>query len=204
VVPIGVFGVAIDAIGSGGAAGSSSGAGQGGQGLADEVTRALAVTHGEALDICVAVGGGQGASGGGNGGVGHPVDVPRKRSRRRRGQRFVSEFRCDDGTGGPGIAFCLDNRRRRSDSFVDTSTLGTRVFTVKATSADGMATTAISRYTVVPRATLTKLRIRHGIITFTVRLPAGGAVAALATTSFKRSPLYGAHGCSRCAPGRCQ
>jgi hypothetical protein len=108
-----------------------------------------------------------------------------------RGQHFVSEFHCDDGAGGPGITSCVDQRGHASDAFVDTSRLGKHVFTVNATSADGLAATAIARYTVVRRATLGKLSIRHGIITFAVKVPADGMVTAVATTNIKRSPPYG-------------
>jgi hypothetical protein len=108
-----------------------------------------------------------------------------------RGQHFVSEFHCDDGAGGPGITSCVDQRGHASDAFVDTSRLGKHVFTVNATSADGLAATAIARYTVVRQATLGKLSTRHGIITFTVKVPADGTVTALATTNIKRSPRYG-------------
>ena len=107
-----------------------------------------------------------------------------------RGQHFVSEFRCVDGTGGPGIASCIDQSGRASDSFVDTSTLGVHVFTVTAASKDGLVTSAIARYRVVSRATLSKFTIRHGLIALTIKVPAGGAIDAIATTRFKRTPLY--------------
>jgi hypothetical protein len=108
-----------------------------------------------------------------------------------RGQHFVSQFHCDDGVGGPGIASCVDQGGRASDAFVDTSTLGRHVFTVRATSVDGLAATGIARYTVVRRAAFSKLTSRHGILTFTVKVPADGTVTALAMINVKRSPPYG-------------
>ena len=64
------------------------------------------------------------------------------------GQVVGSSFSCSDGTGGPGIASCLDQNSRSSGPPIDTSTTGPHTFTVTATSKDGQTGTASITYAV--------------------------------------------------------
>ncbi len=64
------------------------------------------------------------------------------------GQPVTSSFTCADIAGGPGIASCLDQNGNPSGSAVDTSTLGSHMFTVTATNNDGLVGEGIADYTV--------------------------------------------------------
>jgi hypothetical protein len=95
-VPAGVSSVAIDAVGASGTGGGGSNGGHGG--IGDEVKGSVAVTHGQALDVCVDVGGGQGASSGGAGGGAAGVSL---------GSDFSSPVIVAAGGGGGGGAGSL-------------------------------------------------------------------------------------------------
>jgi hypothetical protein len=105
------------------------------------------------------------------------------------GQQISSYFLCGDGAGGAGLTACMDQNGRSSGNAVDTSTLGAHNFTVTARSADGRITTVTSTYEVVPRPTMSNVKARHGIVTFSVAVPAGGAIDAVETTSFRSFAL---------------
>jgi hypothetical protein len=66
------------------------------------------------------------------------------------GQAVDSSFSCREGAGGPGLASCVDQSGRGSGASIDTSTLGSHMFTVTATSGDGQTQSASSTYTVLP------------------------------------------------------
>ena len=104
-------------------------------------------------------------------------------------QAVNSYFLCADGKGGPGLTSCVDQNGRTAGAPIDTSTLGTHTFTVTATSADGQTTSTTSTYIVIPLPTVSNVKKRHGIVTFDISLPAGGAVDAMATTSFRSFAL---------------
>jgi hypothetical protein len=111
-----------------------------------------------------------------------------------RGQSVSSSFLCAEGTGGPGLTSCVDPSGRGAGAPVDTATLGTHTLTVTATSADGLATTARSTYTVVRGASISGVRIHRSFITFSITLPSRGAVDAVATASpngSRRMIVYG-------------
>lgn len=59
-----------------------------------------------------------------------------------------SSFSCIEGTNGPGLASCVDQANRATAAAVDTSTTGSHVFTVTATSQSGRTATASVSYTV--------------------------------------------------------
>jgi hypothetical protein len=74
------------------------------------------------------------------------------------GETVPEEFSCTDGTGGPGIATCLDQNGSPSGTDLETSTPGTHTLTVTATSSDGQTGEAAISYTVAvapPRSTTT-------------------------------------------------
>jgi uncharacterized repeat protein (TIGR01451 family) len=64
------------------------------------------------------------------------------------GDAGVSSFSCLEGTGGPGIATCLDQAGHGTGGAIDTSSAGPHTLTVAATSEDGFAGTASVRYQV--------------------------------------------------------
>ncbi len=70
------------------------------------------------------------------------------------GQVVPTSFSCQEATGGPGIATCLDSHGAASGSgALTTSTPGTFTYTVTATSKSGQTGTASIQYTVVAAAT---------------------------------------------------
>lgn len=65
-----------------------------------------------------------------------------------KGEAVHSSFACTDGTGGPGIKTCVDQNGHASGGTVDTSTTGSHMLTVTATSSDGLTATRSVTYTV--------------------------------------------------------
>jgi hypothetical protein len=65
------------------------------------------------------------------------------------GEPVATGFSCAEGTGGPGVASCLDQDGRPFGAPLDTATIGPHTFTVTATSADELTGQASVAYTVV-------------------------------------------------------
>jgi hypothetical protein len=105
------------------------------------------------------------------------------------GQAVNSYFLCADGSGGPGLASCVDQNGRAAGAPIDTSTLGTHTFSVTATSKDGLAASASAGYRVVAPPTVSNVKARHGVVTFNIALPAPGNVDAVDTTTFRSFAL---------------
>jgi hypothetical protein len=63
-------------------------------------------------------------------------------------QTVPASFGCQEGTGGPGLSSCLGTVANGSP--IDTSTPGSYMFNVTATSSDGQVTTQSILYTVLP------------------------------------------------------
>jgi hypothetical protein len=98
------------------------------------------------------------------------------------GQAVDSSFTCSEGTGGPGIASCLDQSGQSSGAAIDTSTIGLHTFTVTATSNDGQTGSESSAYTVLaPSPVLGDLKGSHS------RWREGPAVARI-TSRTNRTP----------------
>jgi hypothetical protein len=110
------------------------------------------------------------------------------------GQSVTTTFGCAEGTGGPGLVSCVDERGHGPGTPLDTATLGTHNVAVTATSADGQVTIASATYTVVVRPSVSEVKVHHWFVTFNIALPSEGAVDAIATASFKgsrRTVMYG-------------
>jgi hypothetical protein len=101
-----------------------------------------------------------------------------------RGQHVATSFRCAEATGGPGIESCKDsNRARGGRGQLDTSHVGQFTYGVRATSKDGLTSTATVHYNVVARAV--NFRVTHvkahpnGVVTFDVIARTTGIVRVM-------------------------
>ncbi len=100
-----------------------------------------------------------------------------------------SSFSCTDGSGGTGIASCLDQSGRPSGIAIDTSSIGTHTFTGTATSKDGLTGTDSVSYTVA------------GAPSVSISSPASGrtyVVGQVVPTSFSCSDGGSGPGISSC------
>ena len=68
------------------------------------------------------------------------------------GQPLSSSFSCNDGTGGTGIASCLNQNSDPSGTALDTATVGIQTMTVTASSHDLLTGTSTSTYTIAAAA----------------------------------------------------
>ncbi len=64
-------------------------------------------------------------------------------------QSVPTEFTCSEGEDGPGLADCVDAAGSTSPSTLNTSTVGSHTYLVRATSADGLSTTSSISYMVL-------------------------------------------------------
>jgi hypothetical protein len=64
-------------------------------------------------------------------------------------QNVPTSFGCSDGTGGPGIASCVDSIGSTSPGVLNTSSPGQDTYSVTATSADGLTRTTSVNYNVI-------------------------------------------------------
>jgi hypothetical protein len=76
------------------------------------------------------------------------ITTPNGGARYRFKQTVRASFSCQEGTGGPGLSSCLGTVANGSP--IDTSTPGSYMFNVTATSSDGQVTTQSILYTVLP------------------------------------------------------
>ena len=75
------------------------------------------------------------------------VTAPAKDATYARNSAVTADFSCDDGDG-VGVASCVGTVT--NGSAIDTSTAGTKTFTVTATDNEGKVRTASVTYTVSP------------------------------------------------------
>jgi hypothetical protein len=108
------------------------------------------------------------------------------------GQVVSSSFSCSDGANGPGLLSCLDRSDHPSGSAVDTSTVGSHMFTVTATSKDGLTSSRSVTYQVVAQSgpppppsnqfVVKQIKVRaDGLVSFDVKVPGPGAINVLET-----------------------
>jgi hypothetical protein len=106
------------------------------------------------------------------------------------GQIVHSYYLCGDGSGGPGISSCVDQNGQPSGALVDTSTLGSHSFTVKATSEDGQTASTTATYKVIPAPTVSHVVVhRGGVVTLAVTLYGPGTIDVMNTAGFRSFAL---------------
>jgi hypothetical protein len=108
------------------------------------------------------------------------------------GEVVAASYKCSDPAGGPGISSCVGTVMTGTP--IGTSTAGPRQFAVTATSRDGQTSTQTISYTVAPpsnRFRISHLKIHHGTVSFTAKLPGPGQLTA--TEKRGPAPIGGAH-----------
>jgi hypothetical protein len=98
------------------------------------------------------------------------------------GQKVLASFSCADGPSGPGLSSCTGTAANGAP--IDTSTAGTRTFTVTALSADGQTLSQTITYKVLPSNKLISVHPKphsNGTFTVTVKVPGPGTVDILVT-----------------------
>ena len=118
------------------------------------------------------------------------LPLPTSRAVYAQGQAINSFFLCADGTGGPGLSSCVDQNGQASGAPIDTSTLGSRAFTVTATSEDGQVSSATIHYRVVPAPVVSHVVAhRGGVVTLQLTLYGPGTIDVLSSADFRSFAL---------------
>lgn len=105
------------------------------------------------------------------------------------GQAIGVSFTCAEGTGGPGIASCVDQDGRPSGMPLDTAASGPYTLTVTATSKDGLTSRTSVAYTVVPRSKIPPPQRPHVLVSYRQEGGIGGPRPSLVVFKDRRAKV---------------
>jgi uncharacterized repeat protein (TIGR01451 family) len=127
------------------------------------------------------------------------ITTPRDGARYAKGTSVKASYACQEGASGTGLRSCTGTVA--SGAAISTKTVGSKTFTVTATSTDGLTTTRTITYRVVEASSkfsISNLKAgADGTVTFDAKLPGAGKLSVLET-----APKSAAARATALRPGR--